>query len=119
MGTSRCPLSMNDDLLSDLVQYKTYKDKAVSSAAKSLIALFREKNPHMLHKRMRGKPTEATYEELENIKVYGDVGTTNFIPGAEVIDTLNCADDNEGVKKLLENGEEWESCSDNDDDNEK
>lgn len=115
--SSRCPLAMTDNLLADLIEYKTYKDKGVSTAAKSLIALFREKNPNMLHKRMRGKPTEATYEELEKTKSYGDVGTTNFIPGAEVVDALNTgAEDDKDVKKLLENGEEWESCSDDEED---
>ena len=32
---------MSADLLQDLVQYKTYKDKAVMMAAKSLIQLYR------------------------------------------------------------------------------
>ena len=50
---ARCPLAMNEDLLGDLVQYKTYKDKAVSTAAKSLIQLFRLKNPEMLARKDR------------------------------------------------------------------
>ena len=44
---------MEEDLLGDLVQYKDYKDKAVSTSAKSLIQLFRIKNPKMLHRRDR------------------------------------------------------------------
>lgn len=106
--SSRCPLAMNEDLLADLIQYKTYKDKAVSTAAKSLIALFREKNPNMLHKRMRGKPTEATFEELEKTKVYGDIDTKNFIPGAEIVAAL------EEEVADSENEEKWEECSDDD-----
>ena len=50
---ARCPLAMSEDLLGDLVQYKTYKDKAVSTAAKSLIQLFRIKNPQMLARKDR------------------------------------------------------------------
>lgn len=50
---SRCPLAMDEDLLGDLVQYKDYKDKAVSTAAKSLIQLFRVKNPKLLSRRDR------------------------------------------------------------------
>jgi protein SDA1 len=54
---AKCPLAMNEDLLSDLVQYKTYKDKAVSTAAKSLIQLFRDKYPQLLHRRDRVSET--------------------------------------------------------------
>ena len=50
---SRCPLAMGTDLLQDLVQYKSYKNKAVVAAARSLIQLFRGINPEMLHKRDR------------------------------------------------------------------
>ena len=111
---------MTDELLGDLVQYKTYKDKAVSTAAKSLIALFREKNPQMLHRRLRGKPTEATYEELEKIKQFGEVDAMPFIAGAEIIDALdNGVEDDKEVKRLLENGEDWEECSDEENGEEK
>lgn len=50
---ARCPLAMSEDLLGDLAQYKIYKEKAVSTAAKSLIQLFRLKNPKLLHRRDR------------------------------------------------------------------
>ena len=48
---SRCPLVMSRDLLHDLTQYKTYKDKGVMMAARSLIHLYRDVNPEMLQKR--------------------------------------------------------------------
>lgn len=38
---ARCPLSINEDLLQDLVQYKTYRDRSVMMAARSLVTLFR------------------------------------------------------------------------------
>lgn len=44
---------MNPDLLQDLVQYKTYRNKAVMMASKSLIQLFRAINPSLLHKKDR------------------------------------------------------------------
>ena len=108
--SSRCPLAMNEDLLGDLVQYKTYKDKGVSSAAKSLIQLFREKNPHMLHKRMRGKPTEAVYEDMGKNKTYGEIDAKNFIPGAEIIDFLES--EKNTLKDTQDLNNEWEECSD-------
>ncbi|RNA26571.1 SDA1 -like protein [Brachionus plicatilis] len=82
----RCPLAMSEDLLGDLVLYKTYKDKAVSSAAKSLIQLFREKNPQMLHRKMRGKPTEESIAEFAKTRQYGELDAKSYVPGAEIID---------------------------------
>ncbi|XP_077294253.1 SDA1 domain containing protein Mys45A [Arctopsyche grandis] len=80
---ARCPLSMNEDLLRDLAQYKNYKDKSVMMASKSLIVLYRNSQPELLHKRDRGRPTEAT-AELRN-KKYGEVDTKDYIPGSEVL----------------------------------
>lgn len=49
----RCPFAMDATLLQDLVQYKKYKDKSVSMASRSLLALFREIAPHLLAKKDR------------------------------------------------------------------
>ena len=45
---------MHEDLLQDLAQYKRARDKPVATAARALIALFRELAPGMLEKD-RGK----------------------------------------------------------------
>ena len=37
----RCPLVMSPELLLDLTAYKKFREKAVSSAARGLISLFR------------------------------------------------------------------------------
>lgn len=79
----RCPLSMNEDLLSDLVLYKSYKDKSVVMAARTLILLYREQLPSLLHKKERGRPTEASVE-IEP-KKYGEVKAVEFIPGTEAL----------------------------------
>ncbi|KAJ2567595.1 Severe Depolymerization of Actin, partial [Coemansia sp. RSA 1836] len=55
---TRQPLSVDPDLLNDLVLYRKHKDKGVMMAARSLLALYREVNPEMLHRRDRGR--EAT-----------------------------------------------------------
>uniref|UniRef100_W5M9C4 Protein SDA1 n=1 Tax=Lepisosteus oculatus TaxID=7918 RepID=W5M9C4_LEPOC len=52
----RCPLAMTEDLLQDLAQYKSHKDKNVMMSARGLIQLFRTLNPNMLHKRDRVRP---------------------------------------------------------------
>lgn len=80
---TRCPLAINEDLLRDLVQYKTYRDRSVMMAARSLIQLFRSSRPELLHKKDRGRPTEAA-EELTPLN-YGQVDAKDYIPGAEIL----------------------------------
>ncbi|KAM3964552.1 SDA1 domain containing protein Mys45A [Aphomia sociella] len=80
---SRCPLAIDEDLLRDLVQYKSYKEKSVMMAARSLIQLYRQSMPTLLHKKDRGRPTEAT-SELKS-KKYGEIEIKSHIPGSEVL----------------------------------
>ncbi len=79
----RCPLALDDTLLRDLAEYKTYKDKAVMMAARSLIGFYRQIQPELLHKKDRGRPTEAVVEagKLQ----YGNMDAKDFIPGAEAV----------------------------------
>lgn len=79
----RCPLSLSEDLLRDLVQYKSYRDRSVMMAAKSLIQLFRHLRPELLHKKDRGRPNEAT-DEIEKLD-YGKVNAKDYVPGADVL----------------------------------
>lgn len=88
---SRCPLAMDEDLLQDLVQYKSYKNKNVSMAAKSLITLYRKLNPDMLKKKDRGRPTEASVE-FKALQ-YGELDAKDYIPGTEVLDVAEPEDD--------------------------
>ncbi|XP_055839461.1 protein SDA1 homolog [Episyrphus balteatus] len=80
---SRCPLAMGEELLRDLAMYKAYKEKSVMMAARSLIMLYREQLPAMLHKKDRGRQTEAQAER--KIKEYGEVHAHESVPGAEVL----------------------------------
>ncbi|XP_070780639.1 protein SDA1 homolog isoform X2 [Enoplosus armatus] len=105
---ARCPLAITEDLLQDLAQYKTHKDKNVMMSARGLIQLFRSLNPQMLHKRDRGRPTEASVEA--KIKDYGELEAKDYIPGAEVLEV------EEGNKEGEEDEDGWESASVSDDD---
>lgn len=80
---ARCPLAMGEDLLRDLTLYKTYKDKSVMMAARSLILLYREQLPNLLHKKDRGRTTEAQAER--KIKEYGSIVPSDNVPGAEAL----------------------------------
>ncbi|XP_068430070.1 protein SDA1 homolog isoform X1 [Clinocottus analis] len=105
--TARCPLALTEDLLQDLAQYKIHKDKNVMMSAKGLIQLFRSLNPKMLHKRDRGRPTEASAEA--KILDYGEVEAKDYIPGAEVLEVEQ--EDIQGK----EDEDAWESASLSDD----
>ncbi len=59
---SRAPLVMTQELLQDLTQYAKHKNKGIMTAARSLIQVFRQLNPSLLHRRDRGK--EATERML-------------------------------------------------------
>uniref|UniRef100_A0A3Q3VUB1 Protein SDA1 n=1 Tax=Mola mola TaxID=94237 RepID=A0A3Q3VUB1_MOLML len=105
---ARCPLAITEDLLQDLAQYKTHKDKNLMMSSRGLIQLFRSLNPQILHKKDRGRPTEASAEA--KIKDYGELEAKDYIPGAEVLEV--------DVEKNEEEDDEdgWESASISDDD---
>ncbi|KAB0391466.1 hypothetical protein E2I00_004082, partial [Balaenoptera physalus] len=101
--TARCPLAMTEELLQDLAQYKTHRDKNVMMSARTLIQLFRTLNPQMLQKKFRGKPTEASTEA--RVQEYGELDAKDYIPGAEVLEV-------EKEEKDAEDDEdEWENTS--------
>ena len=95
---------MTEELLQDLAEYKTYKDKGVMMASRSLIALFRSLAPELLHKKDRGRPTEAT--TLAKMKQFGESDVVDFIAGAEVL----------GNEESDEEEEEEDESGEDDDD---
>ena len=70
---------MDETLLSDLSSYKSYKDKGVMMAARSLIQLYRTVCPDLLLKKDRGRPTEAAAEL--GLRKFGQLQTREFVPG--------------------------------------
>ncbi|XP_045448909.1 protein SDA1 homolog [Melitaea cinxia] len=94
---ARCPLAIGEDLLRDLVQYKLYKEKSVMMAARSLIQLYRQTMPSLLHKKDRGRPSEASIEL--KTKKYGEVDTKDYIPGSEVLLEKEEIKEKKGKKK--------------------
>jgi protein SDA1 len=117
---------MDEDLLHDLSKYKSYRDKSVSASAQSLIQLFRERNPHLLERKDRGKPTEFQRNLLP--LDYGQVNPSSFLEGAELLDdvlgssdqqTADAAatddDDDDEENEGSEDGD-WVNVSHSDDD---
>lgn len=101
-----------------------------------IFGFFREQIPSLLHKKDRGRPTEAQVEIKQ--KNYGEVHSVDYIPGAEVLlentDTLdmeNSDDDNDsesddgwvdvkhsGDENKEEDNEDDDESEDNDEDDE-
>ena len=50
---ARCPLVMNAELLHDLVDYRSSKQKSVMMAARSILQLYRVVNPELLPRKER------------------------------------------------------------------
>ena len=97
---------MTEELLQDLAEYKTYKDKGVMMASRSLIALFRSLAPELLHKKDRGRPTEAT--TLAKMKQFGESDVVDFIAGAEVLGNEESDEEEEEEDESGEDDDEEE-----------
>ncbi|GMR58810.1 hypothetical protein PMAYCL1PPCAC_29005, partial [Pristionchus mayeri] len=83
---NNCPFAATEELLRDLSQYKTYKNKNVSMAARAIITLFRQVNPKLLHKRDRGRLTAEQMEgEDREYLDFGVPAVREFVPGAECL----------------------------------
>ncbi|XP_045497442.1 protein SDA1 homolog [Colias croceus] len=116
---TRCPLAITEDLLQDLVQYKTYKEKSVMMAARSLIQLYRQSMPKMLHKKDRGRPSEASVEL--KTKKYGEIDIKDYVPGSEVLlESEEIVDKKKSSKKtknvIDDSEEEWVDVASSDED---
>jgi len=81
---ARAPLAMTGDLLQDLVQYKTTRNKTVMMAARSLLHLYRNVDASLLMKKDRGRPQESGILD-EGTKDYGASKAPTYVPGAELL----------------------------------
>lgn len=105
----RIPLLMTEDLLQDLVLYKKSHEKAVSTAARSLITLFREICPSLLIKKDRGRPTDPKAKP----KAFGEVNVVSSVPGAELLQHDDDDDDDVNDDNSDETG--FSDCDDSHD----
>jgi len=114
--TKRCPLAIDEPLLRDLAEYKSYKEKSVMMAARSLIQLYRTIHPELLHKKDRGRPTEANAEILATGLKYGEENAKDFVAGAEALEVDELAEnDNDSASS----DSEWEDVIHSSDEDEK
>lgn len=115
---SRAPLSIDQTLLQDLIEYKGSKSKPVMMAARSLISLFRELDPSMLKARDRGKVAHMALRagELSNSAIkFGDQRGTTGIDGLDLL--MKWKEENQKNEgDNAEDDNEWEVASDSDKD---
>ncbi|KAH9569046.1 hypothetical protein CY35_03G112000 [Sphagnum magellanicum] len=98
----RIPLIMTKELLTDLALYKKSREKAVSAAARSIIAVYRQVWPALLEKKDRGRGADLTAHP----KAYGEAVVSTGIPGAELLLEEDVDSEEEGSDKEDEEGEE-------------
>lgn len=112
---ARAPLAIDATLLQDLVEYKGSKAKNVMMAARSLISLYREVAPEMLHRKDRGKTAsiELQHGEKKGLPQFGVESTVTSIPGIELLAKWR---KEQGLEDDEENDENWEVDEDSDDD---
>lgn len=106
----RIPLLMNEDLLQDLVLYKKSHEKAVSTAARSLITLFREICPSLLVKKDRGRPIDPKARP----KAFGEISIANDVPGLELLqedDLTHSSSDGEDASAEEDDKEDEENAT--------
>lgn len=73
-------------------------------AAHSLIGTFRRVMPELLHKKNRGRPTEANV--MIKSSKYGEIRASEFVPGAEVLYNQaaeNAKETNDSDEEVSEN----------------
>ncbi|KAL3134019.1 hypothetical protein ABBQ32_008454 [Trebouxia sp. C0010 RCD-2024] len=90
----RMPLIMTEEMLLDLTAYKKYKEKAVASAARSLITLFREIAPYMLEKKDRGRGADLEARPMQ----YGAGQIRDRVEGADLLEAAELRGDDSGAE---------------------
>lgn len=112
----RQPWCMDQDLLEDLVAYRYSKDKGVSAASRSLMLLYREVNPGMLHRTERGKAASIAMAQGKEAERYGmDRREVHGIQGIELLEQHMKERDGEGDDDEAQ-WDGWELESDNESD---
>lgn len=83
---TRAPHSIGEEQLTDLCGYKKFKHKGVMMAVRGLINTFREINPTLLHRSLRGKEASMAVSRGEaKVPVFGEGNVRDNIDGLELL----------------------------------
>lgn len=77
---------LNEDELADLANFRKFKHKGVTMAARSLINAYRELHPQLLHRSLRGKEATMALSRGEvHEKQFGELQASETIEGLELL----------------------------------
>jgi protein SDA1 len=95
---SRVPLVLEADLVHDLVEYKSHKDKGVVMAARALLEVYRVLDPSKLVRKERGKGHDLRNKP----QAYGaDIKpVATEMPGLELLDQNSESEDDDDVAQF-------------------
>jgi protein SDA1 len=90
---SRVPLVLEADLVHDLVEYKSHKDKGVVMAARALLEVYRVLDPSKLVRKERGKGHDMRSKPA----AYGESSkpVATEVPGLELLDQNSDEEDDD------------------------
>ncbi len=83
---TRMPLALDESQIEYLTDFRTFKNKSVVNATRSLINYFRDICPHLLPKKLRGRFMEVDEDtKKENVTVYGRQKVFTDIDGLDLL----------------------------------
>jgi len=83
---SRAVNVLNEEELADLSEFKKFKNKGVSMAAKGLINVYRECHPELLHRSLRGREATMALSRGELLApVFGNSQASGEIDGLDLL----------------------------------
>lgn len=108
---SRNPHILRQELLRDLAQFKTHKEKAIMSAARGIITIYRASNPILLARRdrLRGNKQATNPQQYGGVKVHSGVEGIELLEQLEQMDASGNYADDSGDEEELEEVEGEES----------
>jgi len=90
---------LNEDELADLADFRKFKNKGVSMAARSLINAYRELHPELLHRSLRGREATVALSRGEmQAPVFGADQANDQIEGLELLVKKQRKDSAEGAE---------------------
>ena len=81
----RQPLALDEAQIEYLIEFRSYKNKSVMAAARSLINFFREVCPQLLPKKYLGRDKEWLKEDKEDPLIFGQQKLEHGISGQELL----------------------------------
>jgi protein SDA1 len=100
----RMPLALEESQIEYLCLFRSFKNKSVVSAAKSLVNFFRDVCPELLPKKMIGRFTTIDEENAKKNLIFGAEKVNRDIDGIELLKKAEKIDDdvNLATERILD-----------------